>query len=290
MEKLKRDEGRIAIDKLEKGDNSGDALTGGYILKIDKLAGDNLGNDYSDRNSFTSDYAPPNAGSEQRIHFLYEEPDAEDITDAQKEYISRYISNFEDALISEDFADATVGYSAYIDTDSFIDFFLLNELSNNVDGYRLSTYMHKDRNGKLAMGPIWDFNLAFGNADYCNGGEADVWAYRFNERCPNDRWQVPFWWERLMQDPDYVTRLRQRWNELRGGIFSESAILSQIDGYVSVLDQAEATGNNFQVWPILGTYVWPNNFVGETYSDETGYLKQWLSDRLTWMDERIGAL
>ena len=204
MESLKRDGDRIDINKLKEDENTGEDLTGGYILKIDKLAGSNLGEGYNDLNSFVSSYEPPNASNNQDIFFLYEEPDAEDITVAQKEYISNYISDFEDALSSENFTDVDTGYPAYIDVASFIDFFILNELANNVDGYRLSTYMHKDKNEKLRMGPIWDFNLAFGNADYCDGGSTNVWAYKFNDRCSNDFWLVPFWWERLMQDPTYV--------------------------------------------------------------------------------------
>ena len=136
----------------------------------------------------------------EKINFLYEYPDAEVITAQQKIYISSYIKDFENALASADFKDPNIGYSKYIDVPSFIDFFLLNEISNNVDGYRLSTYMHKDRSGKLKMGPVWDFNLALGNADYCGGGETNLWAYKFNERCSQDYWLIPFWWERLLQD------------------------------------------------------------------------------------------
>ncbi|NNE78280.1 MAG: hypothetical protein HKN31_14550, partial [Pricia sp.] len=217
MEKLKRDSGRIDINNLKEDENSGDDLTGGYIIKIDKIAGNEVGQDYNDQISFESEYAPPASNASQKIHFLYDDPGAEDITPEQKTYISTYMGQFEDALASDSFTDPDVGYAAYVDVDSFIDFFLLNELANNVDAYRLSTFMHKDKNDKLKMGPIWDFNLAFGNADYCSGGESNVWAYRFNERCPSDFWQVPFWWGRLLEDPEFVSQLQERWNVLRGG-------------------------------------------------------------------------
>jgi len=290
MEKLKRDSERIDINNLKDDENTGEDLTGGYILKIDKTAGSNLGEGYNEENSFASTYSPPNASMDQNIDFLYEDPDAEDITDAQKTYISGYMADFEDALASDDFADSELGYAVYIDTESFIDFFLLNELSNNVDGYRLSTFMHKDKNGKLKMGPIWDFNLAFGNADYCSGGETNVWAYRFNERCPEDFWQVPFWWERLLQDPAFVARLQQRWSTLRGGKLSENAIFSKIEDYNTSLAKAGSIKTNFETWPVLGTYIWPNNFIGPTYTDEIDYLKTWVSDRLIWMDGAITSL
>lgn len=290
MEKLKRDSQRIAINKLNDDENSGEDLTGGYILKIDKIAGTNLGDGYNELNSFASTYDPKNASSGQKINFLYEYPKAEDITIEQKAYISSYFSNFENALASDNFKDANLGYGSWIDVSSFIDFFLLNELSHNVDGYRLSTFMHKDKNGKLNMGPIWDFNLAFGNADYCGGGNSNSWAYKFNERCPGDFWVVPFWWERLLQDPAYVAQLKARWNSLRGGAFSEASILAKIDGYSGTLEKAGAINENFKTWVILGNYIWPNNFVGITYSEENGYLKDWIKSRLTWMDGAINEL
>lgn len=290
MEKLKRDSNRIDINNLKEDENSGEDLTGGYILKIDKTAGSNLGEGYNDLNSFVSGISPPNSTLGQEINFMYEEPDAEDITMEQKAYISNYVGQFESALASDDFMNSETGYEAYIDVDSFIDFFLLNELSNNVDGYRLSTFMHKDKNAKLKMGPIWDFNLAFGNADYCGGGNSNVWAFRFNERCPEDFWQVPFWWERLLEDPVYVSKLKSRWNELRGSSLSDGAIFSKIDAYVNVLNTAGAVQNNFTVWPIIGIYVWPNNFVGNSYTEELGYLTNWVEDRLQWMDTEIERL
>lgn len=290
MEKLKRDSQRIDINKLNDDENSGEELTGGYILKIDKTAGSNLGEGYNDLNSFTSPHAPPNASVGQEINFLYEEPDAEDITTEQKDYISSYVADFENALASSDFMDPVLGYKAYIDVPSFIDFFLLNEISNNVDGYRLSTFMHKDKNEKLKMGPIWDFNLAFGNADYCGGGNTNVWAYKFNERCSGDFWLIPFWWDKLLQDPAFVAELKARWNVLRGGAFSETSILAKISSYKDTLEKAGAIDTNFDTWEILGVYLWPNNFVGNSFLEENNYLTNWAMDRLTWMDNEINSL
>jgi hypothetical protein len=290
MEKLKRDGNRIDINKLKEDENTGEDLTGGYILKIDKTAGSNLGEGYNDQNSFTSQYNPPNATIGQEINFLYEEPDAEDITTEQKNYISNYMAEFEDALASDDFTDPILGYRAYIDVDSFLDFFILNELSNNVDGYRLSTFMYKDKSDKLKLGPIWDFNLAFGNADYCSGGETNVWAYKFNERCPEDFWQVPFWWNRLLQDPEFVSQLKDRWNTLRAGVLSNGSIDSKVDAYVTTLNKAGSIESNFDTWNVLGVYIWPNKFIGSSHEDEIGYLKNWTNDRLSWLDGAINGL
>ena len=95
--------------------------------------------------------------------------------------------------------DPDTGYQSLIDIDSFIDFFIINEITKNIDGYRLSTYINVDIDQKIKMGPIWDFNLAFGNADYCDGANTQGWLYNFNSICPGDIWQVPFWWGRLME-------------------------------------------------------------------------------------------
>ncbi|WP_299677405.1 CotH kinase family protein [uncultured Dokdonia sp.] len=289
MEKLKRDDNRIDINKLKEDENTGEDLTGGYILKLDKADGFNE-TLYTDTNSFPSQIDPPNATLGQQIHFLYDDPDYEDITPEQKDYISTYVTNFEMALSSDTFTDPDIGYAAYIDTDSFIDFFLLNELSNNVDGYRLSTWMTKDKNEKLKMGPIWDFNLAFGNADYCGGGATNVWAYRFNERCSNDTWQIPFWWERLLEDPAFVAQLQDRWTSLRTSTFSEDYILGKVNAYVSELESSGARQANFSTWQVIGSYVWPNNFVGASYESEVDYLENWINQRLSWLDTEIGNL
>jgi len=289
MEKLKRDKNRIDISTMLPEEITGPALTGGYVIKIDKSEGENE-TVYNPLTSFESSISPLGSTMEQTIHFLYNYPKPEFIAPEQKAYISNYIADFEEALASETFTDSIVGYANYIDVDSFIDFFILNELSNNVDGYRLSTYLHKDRGEKLKAGPIWDFNLAFGNADYCEGGETNVWAYKFNERCPLDFWQVPFWWDRFLQDPTYVEKLKSRWSMLRGSTLANAYIMDKVDGYVMQINDAEAAAKNFNRWPILGIYVWPNNFIGNTHGAEVNYLKDWIEDRLLWLDGEINAL
>ena len=129
MEKLKRDKNRIDINKLKSSENEGEDLTGGYIIKIDKE------DSYDQLNSFTSSIPPLNSTSNQQIRFVFDTPDEQDIIDEQRNYIKSYIDTFEAALNSDDFSDTENGYSKYIDVASFVDFFILNELSNNVDGY-----------------------------------------------------------------------------------------------------------------------------------------------------------
>jgi len=288
LEKIKRDAGRVDIAKLKLEDNEGEELTGGYIIKIDKGIGG--GYNYNSSMSWNSEHQPWQDAPGDAIKFQYVEPKYTEISFNQREYIQQYMKDFENALASENFKDPEFGYRAYADIDSFVDFFILNELGNNVDGYRLSTYMHKKKNGKLHMGPIWDFNFAFGNADYCSGGEPDVWAYKFNERCGGDVWSVPFWWERLMQDPYFVNKVKDRWSVLRGGTLNISNIHDQLDGYFMTLAEEGSITTNFTIWNILNEYLWPNRYVGGTYENEFNYLKDWVEDRVYWLDTSINNL
>ena len=284
MEKIKRDKNRVNISK-----NRSDDISGGYIIKIDKITGD--GDTLNEKIAFMSEYTKDGVkGINKNVHFLYEYPKNRDISDEQKNYIQAYMRDFEDAIASENFTSESDGYKKYIDVDSFIDFFILNEITRNVDAYRISTFMHKDINEKLKMGPIWDFNIAFGNADYCEGGLTTGWAYKFNEACPADGMLVPFWWDRLMQDPNFTQALEKRWTSLRLNELSNSSIMGIIDELVGELEDSDAITQNFGKWLILGTYIWPNNFVGNRHSEEITYLKEWIEDRLSWMDQEISKL
>lgn len=273
MEKIKRDKNRVDISK-----NKAEDITGGYIIKIDKPTGDG---DWYDENI---------AFGRGNINFLYEYPKADDISEEQKEYIQDYIHLFETALVSEGFESIENGYRQFIDLDSFIDFFILNELSKNPDGFRLSTYLHKEKGGKLKMGPIWDFNLAFGNVNYCDGDSPFGWAHRFNDICSGDTWQVPFWWNRFLDDPEYVSLLKERWAILRSGILSEDIVLGRLRELQENLKGSSAIDKNFGKWLILGKYIWPNKFIGDSYDSEINYLEEWIIERFEWLDQNINEL
>ena len=201
------------------------------------------------------------------------------------DYIENYVDSFEYALNGPNFADTSIGYSKYIDVNSFIDLYIINELSKNIDGYRLSTYMYKDKNsngGKLTMGPFWDYNLAFGNADYCDGGITSGWEV--DGGCGDNN---PFWFERLLDDTTYQNKLKCRWEYLRDRSFQQDSLVNFIDSVAFYLDDAQQ--RNFQQWDILGSYVWPNYYVGSTYQDELNFFKTWIGDRLTWLDNNLGG-
>lgn len=289
IEKLKRDKNRVDIRKLDVNDVDGEDVTGGYLLKIDKQTG-NTGK------GWRSKY-PPTSNPEKYIEFFFEYPDPAEVTSTQRLYISRYMDEFEDMLKSSNFSDPIDGYVRYIDIDSFVDYFLLTELTKNVDGYRLSTYFYKQHisdGGKLVMGPIWDYNLGFGNANYCIYGNpansTKGLVVDFNSACPDDHWQVPFWWRRLLSDKRFLERVHHRWYELRADRFRTEKIHQQVDSIATLLTETGAQQRNFERWPVLGQWVWPNSFVGQSFEEEVIFLKNWIGERLLWMDEELETM
>ena len=284
MEKIKRDKNRVDISK-----NKIEDISGGYIIKIDKPTGD--GDWYNENIAFSSQYNTTGVLVDTgNVNFLYEYPKADDVSDEQKKYIQDYIHLFETALISEGFKSIENGYRQFIDLDSFIDFFILNEFSKNPDGFRLSTYLHKEKGGKLKMGPIWDFNLAFGNVNYCDGDSPYGWAHRFNDICSGDNWQVPFWWNRFLDDPEYVGLLKERWAILRSEILSSDTVSGRLRELQDNLKGSSAIDKNFGKWLILGKYIWPNKFIGNSYDSEINYLEEWINERFDWLDQNINEL
>jgi len=278
MEKIKRDPNRVDISKLLPTDITGDDLTGGYIIKIDKTTGNN-------NDGWTSNYQ---AADNSNIDFLYHYPKSNDIQPQQKDYIQAYVDSFETALASPSFADPLTGYRNYSVPETFIDFLILNEISKNVDGYRLSTFFHKEKDskgGKLRMGPMWDFNLAWWNADYCEGFESTGWQYDFSNTCPGG-WQPPTWWTRMLEDPWFQDELKCRWTTLRQTILSNDSLYAKIDSIALLLDQAK--DRHFDQWPLLGIYTWPNpSPIPADYAGEITAIESWILDRATWIDNNI---
>ena len=275
IEKVKRDKDRIDIEKLDENDISGDELTGGYVIKIDKLTG--------------SSNIPWNSAYQDSLKFLYHDPKFDELVSEQRDYIKKYVSDFEDAVYGDSFSNPETGYRAYINTQSFIDFMIMQELGRTVDGYRSSSFMYKDRDskgGKLTCGPMWDFNLSYGNANYCNAYELEGWQYNFAEVCGGPGYpDVPDWWSRMLEDSTYSNELKCRWTELRSGLLSTDSIHNWIDSMAVYLDEAQE--RNFTKWPILGEFVNWNFFVGNTYEEELDYLKLWFEERSAYLDENF---
>ena len=277
VEKIKRDKNRVDIAELLPEDIEGDELTGGYILKVDKFTGSQGG-------SWVSPY-PPHENPWGQVHIQYHDPKLIELMPEQAEYIQQYFTLFEQNLKSNAFKDSINGYHQFIKPDSFIDFLLVNEIAKNIDGYRLSTFFYKEKEsdgGKIVMGPVWDFNLTYGNADYCEGLLTSDWQYASQETCAAS---IPFWWDRLLKDAAFKNRLKCRWEFFRESFAHTDSLMNYIDSLVLYLDESQK--RNFEQWPILGEYVWPNAYIGKTYQDEIDFLKEWLTGRLEWIDENL---
>ena len=278
MEKIKRGSGRVPVSKIATSDLSGDAVTGGYIFSIDKEA-----------DGWYSGVYPPYSTSGQNIRYSYIYPKLSAIVSAQMNYLKSYVDSFETALNGDQYQDKQTGWRKFADEASFIDYSIVNELSRNVDGYRLSSYFNKDRQskgGKIIAGPAWDYDLAFRNANYCRGAETTGWAYQFNRDCPQDFWQIPFWWYRFEKDSAYQSNFRCRWKQVREGSLSDTRIYKLIDSVVALTTEARV--RHFQRWPVLGQYIWPNpQPIPSTYSGEITALKEWLAARTSWISSAI---
>ena len=275
VEKIKVTKARVPISKLEPADTTGDSLTGGYICKIDWIHGVYLGGWYSKY------YAACHPSNEQ-IYIQYDEPQT--INTPQQNYIHSYVDSFEDALNGSSFQDPKKGWRKYADESSFIDYFLVNELSKNVDGYRLSTYFYKDRNsingGKIHMGPVWDYDLSFSNANY--GDESNYSSWQYTYYCN----LIPFWWQQFMKDSTFKNDMKCRWTRLRQvGFLRDSALTGKIDSMASYLNEAQI--RNFTQWNILGVYVWPNTCLPVSYTRELDTMKYWIKKRAAWLDKNI---
>lgn len=276
----------VLSENIRKGENrldlddpglSGDELTGGYLLQIDR----------EDEPHFTSKYKAVDGSGNvylayNQIFFQYKHPDIEEMDSLQIDYIQRRMDQMEDVLASDGFTDPDTGYRQYLDPMSFIDQQLSQEFSGNVDGYRLSTniYKHRDSQDPRFKTTLWDFNLAFGNTTTANAKATDFWRYQNTYLTSyNATNKVPFWWMRLMEDPAYVTQLKGRWAQYRRENYSLEHIEATIDSIITLLHREGALERNNTTWEM---------FITSTYEMEIDKLKQWIRDRVAWMDSQLG--
>lgn len=260
MEKLKIDTERINILKLTTSDNDAPEVTGGYITKSDKTTG-------GDPVAWT--FSSYSGGS---VDFIHESPKPEDVTTQQNTYIYNYFTAFKNSMTAQN-ESIINGYPALIDVPSFIDFMLLNEISSNADAYQFSTFFHKDRNGKLRAGPIWDLNLTYGN---------DLFQWGF-DRSHTDVWQFDNgdntgakFWKDLFDNSTFNCYLAKRWSELNasGEPLSYTVITSRVDEIASLL--SESMVREEQRWGTIGNHA---NHITE--------LKLWLQERITWLNTNL---
>lgn len=264
VEKIKRDKNRVNVEKLSAADNSVPEVEGGYLLRRDWIEEEAI-----ETTLF---------GDEVMVEY----PKPDNITSAQWGYIEDYLNDFEAALARKDGS-----HSDYADLESFADHMLMMELSRNVDAYVLSTYMHKPRGGLLTMGPIWDFNGSLGNADYFESWETEGWHFE-NPEFPADNPNGFHWYAQLLQDRQFRNLLASRWAEHRADAWSDASLMSDIDMTASLLSEAQE--HNFNRWPVLGEYIWPNDSGAverDSYAEEIDYLKTWLIGRTAWLDAQL---
>ena len=277
--------GKHRINLPDPGE-TGDSITGGYIMEVNRTDGEV---------THTSRYHPVSSSgtayNNQYIHFQYKSPDYEDMTTDQVHYINGRIDEMERVLWNYR-PTGEPSYRAYLDMENFVDYQIAMELGHNVDGYRLSGKFFKRRDSEDARFKmvVWDNNLSYGNADYYNGWRTDTWIYKNNNvlNSSGDTQLIPFWWYKLNTDPEYTAAIKSRWAQYRRNNLREDRIMATVDSLANVLREYGAERRNSQAWPRWGEYVWPNYYIADNYVDEVDWLKEWLHDRIAWMDQQLG--
>ena len=275
-EKIKKDDGRVDISKLDTDDNAGDSLTGGYIFKVDY---------WNNSNSWLSDYNNPNYPASD-VRYVYSYPDEIDITTPQKNYIESKVDAFEDDLWGVNFNDPIIGYRQHIDVLSFIDYFIVNEFARNVDGFKKSRRFHKDKDSKDSLiyaGPVWDFDWAYKDHDG-NMLNGSGWRHSFSGGADV---KPPGWYIRLIQDTTFANELACRYFDLRTTILDTTNLFGYIDSIANVVSVAQ--DRHYTRWPILGINVGTPEVGTQptTYVGEITKFKGWITDRLAWLDNNM---
>ncbi len=258
-ERIKQGSNRVDIDKLEPENSTPPSVTGGYVLKVDRGG--------PGENGFI--------GARQGI--IYVDPPEDQIRlperAAQRQYLQSHFNAFESALYGADWKNPTNGYRAFIDVGAWIDHSLLNVLTFNVDALRLSAYFHKPREGKLTFGPLWDFDRALNSTD---GRDMNpkAWASTGGTDFFNDTTQM--WWGRLFKDIDFYQEWIDRYQDLRQTHFATTNLHRLVDDLANQVRKAQPREQaKWRVIPRSG-------FQGEINS-----LKNWLSNRVTFMDSQF---
>ncbi len=262
MEKIKRDNGRLNIVRLSPDEITPPNVTGGYIYEVTGFE-DNLG---------------------QSRYLRY--PKYHEAAPEQIAYIRQFDDAFRHVMNTDLYADKNLGYYTYIDVASFVDEIIVQEAMRNSDAYGWSGYFHKDREGKINAGPVWDFDQSAGNSSYPDDGIITGWM--FEHPFTNN---TPFFWPLLFKDPLFSYRVRQRWEELRKDAYSNVKLMAYIDSIAGMLSTPQL--REFQKWPVLGQFVWRETTGYEqrtTYQSEVDYLKNFLLQRWAWMDMELATI
>jgi hypothetical protein len=261
QEKIKVDGSRVDISDLLPTSTTAPNLTGGYIVKSDKTTGGDP----------VAWQMTSNAGG---VDFIYDTPEPDEIVNAQKNYIKNQFLNLG---VQAGFSNTSLtnGFPSIIDIPSFVDFMISTELGSNADGYQFSTYFHKDKVGKLRAGPVWDFNLTYGN---------DLFQWGF-DRSKYDVWQfsdggnegAKFWTD-LFNSPTFRCYFTKRWNQLiqPGQPLKHNNLVDYIDATVAQISEAVLREN--LRWATI-----PDHAL------EIENMKLFLYNRINWINNQLGS-
>ena len=248
--------------KVEESNNRVALGDTGYLLELDQL----------ERLDFDDVYFESTATDKFIVNI--KEPSLE-YDSEQYSYIVNLIGDFESALFGANFTSESNGYRQYIDIDSFVDWFLISEITKNVDSMFFSSiYLNVIPGSQIKMGPLWDFDLAFGNVDYADSRYPEGWWVKYNP-----------WYERLFQDPYFVAKVKERFEYFNN---NQDLIINKIDSYSEQLKWAQE--ENDDKWQTMGVFVWPNPVVFDTYQEEVDNMKSWYSTRMSWLESAIDGL
>ncbi len=276
-EKVKRDKNRIDIKKLLPEEITDVDLTGGYIFKVDYA---------SSYDSWVSDYSPIDH-PDYETRFVYYYPKPENIVPEQKSYIKETVDAFQASLQESNFGQT---YESYIDVTSFIDYFLVSEVSRNIDGYKKSRYFHKDRgdiDDLIYAGPVWDFDWAWKNIYDCAETRNTVgagWAYKVNDCI---RTYSPGWYVRLLEDQGFANKVNCRYTALRETTLSLDSIYAFMDSIYNIVIEPQV--HHYNRWDILGKNTGAPEMdpPSKTYDEEFNRFKDWIATRLAWLDTNM---
>ncbi|WP_062532738.1 CotH kinase family protein [Jeotgalibaca dankookensis] len=260
-EKIERGKNRVAIDK-----NSTDYKDISFIISRDKIKlGDTILK--SDWNKIEEDYVIDGHNNVRaRTVFTTTYPSKNTITQTDQESIVNYLNLFEYSLRSTGFDDVRGGYRDYIDTTSFINFAMINEVMKNIDGGEVSTYFHKDIGGLMKAGPIWDFDQSAGNTPLEEVNEPT--GFRMTN---------VIWFERLFQDPAFVKQYQRMYRHYRNTIWTNKNFDDLIDE--AVLELGPSIDRNREKW-------YPEDSAKD-YQNEIEAMKLFFKERLSWIDQNI---
>jgi hypothetical protein len=261
QEKIKTDDNRVDVIKITKNDNTLPALTGGYITKADKTTG-------GDPVAWTMYSWTGNP-----VYYIHDLPKPEDVTPQQTNYIKGEFFMLETTAMNGN-ASVVSGYPSLIDITSFIDYMIINEFASNADAYTYSTFFHKDMNGKLRAGPIWDLDLTYGN-------DLFIWGF---DRSKTDVWQFQYggndgsrFWRDLFYNAQYRCYLSKRWNELIAPGMPLN--LSTLEAFIDMTADSisEAAARDYQRWNKIGSL-----------TQRIIALKSFIAERISWITANIG--